>query len=273
VPSIYAFPCPVGVNQTILQWHAYAVTAEYFDQWYIDIAASEARQRLFTHWLDLPPEIGPSNLVPFSGLREIADALAVPENGLLIDVACGRGGPGMWIARRAQARLIGVDFSPEAVAQASKRRCLFGLESHATFQVGSLEAPGLTENSADAVMCIDAFQFAADGTESASRLRQLLRPGGRIVLTSWEAKDRDDESVPERLRRADLSASLAGAGFREVTKREREDWHTVTLQLWEHAVTLDPAGDPAIESTQAEAVRSIEIHDRVRRVVATAVAP
>lgn len=249
------------------------MTAEYFDQWYVDIAASEARQRLFTDRLGLPPEIGPSNLVPFSGLREIADALAVPEGGLLIDVACGRGGPGMWIAQRAQARLIGVDFSAEAVAQASRRRTLFGLESRATFQVGSLQSPGLTETSADAVMCIDAFQFAADGVEAASRLRQLLRPGGRIVLTSWEAKDRDDESVPERLRQADLAASLSGAGFHEITRRERPDWHIAALRLWEHAVTLDPAGDPALESTRAEAVRSIDIHDRIRRIMATAVAP
>jgi len=249
------------------------VTAEYFDQWFADIAASEARQRLFTQWLGLPPEIGPSNLVPLSGLREIADALALPEGGLLIDIACGRGGPGMWVAQKAQARLIGVDFSAEAVAQASKRRVLFGLESQAAFQVGSIDAPGLAEGSADAVMCIDAFQFADDGVTAASALRRLLRPGGRIVLTSWEAKDRDDESVSERLREADLAGSLSAAGFREVTTREREDWHSVAHQLWEHALTLDAAGDPALESTRAEAVRSVDTHERIRRIMATAVAP
>jgi len=78
-------------------WHAGAVTAQYFGR------------------LGLPPEIGPSNLVPLDGLHEIAAELAVPEGGLLVDIACGRGGPGMWVAKSAQARLIGVDFSPEAV--------------------------------------------------------------------------------------------------------------------------------------------------------------
>lgn len=249
------------------------MTAEYFDQWFADIAVSEARQRLFTRRLGLPPEIGPSNMVPFSGLREIADALAVPEGGLLIDIACGRGGPGMWVARRAQARLIGVDFSAQAVAQACRRRTLFGLESQASFQVGSLDTPGLAGSSADAVMCIDAFQFATDPVAAASEMRRLLRPGGRIVLTSWEAKDRADESVAERLRRTDLAGSLSSAGFQEVTTQEREDWHTVALQLWEHALTLDAAGDPALESTRAEAIRSIDTHDQIRRVMAIAVAP
>ncbi len=249
------------------------MTAEYFDQWFADIAASDARQRLFTDRLGLPPEIGPSNLVPFGGLREIADALAVPEGGLLVDIACGRGGPGMWVARRAQARLIGVDFSAQAVAQASRRRALFGLESRASFQVGSLDSPGLAEGAADAVMCVDAFQFAADPVAAASELRRSLRPGGRIVLTSWEAKDRADESVSERLRRADLAGSLSAGGFREVSMREREDWHAVALQLWEHALTLDVAGDPALESTRAEAIRSVDTHDRIRRVMVIAVAP
>ena len=208
----------------------------------------------------LPAEIGPSNLVPFSGLRDIADALAVPEDGLLIDIACGRGGPGMWVARQARARLIGVDFSAEAVAQASRRRALFGLQSRASFQVGGLDAPGLGETSADAVMCVDAFQFATDAVAAAGALRRLLRPGGRIVLTSWEAKDRTDASVHERLRRVDLAGSLSAAGFQDVTTQERGDWHAMALELWERALTLDAAGDPALESTRDEAIRSIESH-------------
>jgi ubiquinone/menaquinone biosynthesis C-methylase UbiE len=212
-------------------------------------------------------------MVPLDGLRELADDLAVPEGGLLIDVACGRGGPGMWVAQRAHARLIGVDFSAEAVAQATTRRALFGLEAQAMFQVGNLEATGLTVDSADAVMCIDAFQFADDGVAAASELRRLLRPGGRIALTSWEARDNADESIPERLRRTDLAGSLSGAGFREVAVVERDDWHALALRLWEDALTLDAAGDPAIKSTQDEGARSIAIHDRIRRVVATAVAP
>jgi SAM-dependent methyltransferase len=249
------------------------MTAEYFDQWYADIAASDARQRLFTHWLGLPPEVGPSNLIPLSGLQEIAEILAVPRGGLLLDLACGRGGPGMWVARQAGARLIGVDFSAEAVSQATGRRALFGLESRAAFHVGTLDAPGLTETSADALMCIDAFQFAEDGVTAASGWRRLLRPGGRVVLTSWAAKDRGDESVPERVRRADLAGSLSAAGFQDIVVRDRDDWHALGLKLWEDALTLDAAGDPALESTLNEAARSVETHDRIRRVMVAATAP
>jgi len=45
----------------------------------------------------------------------------------LVDLGCGRGGPGLWLAREAGALLIGVDFSPVAADQATHRAVLFGL--------------------------------------------------------------------------------------------------------------------------------------------------
>lgn len=98
-------------------------------------------------------------------------------------------------------------------------------------------------------------------------------PIGRIVLTCWEVTDPDDETLPARLRGVDLARSLAAAGFQDVEVTERADWHEQARQLWQQSFTLDAAGDPALESTQAEAERSLRDHDRIRRVMATATAP
>ena len=249
------------------------VTAEYFDQWFADIARSDARQQLFTQWLGLPPEVGPSDLVPFAGLQTIVAALDLPPGGQLVDLACGRGGPGMWIAREAGADVIGVDFSPEAVAQASMRRVLFGLDDRASFVIGTLESTGLSAGGADAAVCVDAFQFADDSAAAAGEIRRILRPGGHVVLTSWEAVDRADELVSERIRAVDLVGSLRVAGFSDIRAEERPDWHETARLLWEAALTLAENGDPAVASTRAEAQRSLETHDRIRRVMATATAP
>jgi SAM-dependent methyltransferase len=249
------------------------MTAAYFDQWFADIESSPARQRLFAEVLGLPAEISPSNLLPLNGLAAVERALGVPGEGLLVDVACGRGGPGMWVARRSGCRLIGVDFSALAIAQATRRRELFGLQDRARFVVGTIDKTGLDAGIADGLMCVDAFQFAQDGTAAAEGLRRVLRRGGRIVLTSWEVTDRDDESLPARLRSVDLAGSLAAAGFRDIEVTEHTDWHELSRRLWQQSLTLDAAGDPALESTQAEAERSLRDHDRIRRVMATATAP
>jgi cyclopropane fatty-acyl-phospholipid synthase-like methyltransferase len=42
----------------------------------------------------------------------------MPQDGLLLDLACGRGGYGIEVARRAGARLLSVDFSSVALEQA-----------------------------------------------------------------------------------------------------------------------------------------------------------
>jgi SAM-dependent methyltransferase len=249
------------------------VTAEYFDQWFADIARSDARQQLFTQYLGLPTEVGPSNLVPLTGLQTVATALALPRDGQLVDLACGRGGPGMWIARDAGAELIGVDFSAEAVEQASLRRVLFGLADRASFVIGTLESTGLAAGGADAAVCVDAFQFADDSAAAAGEIRRILRPGGRVVLTSWEALDPTDESVSERIRKVDLAESLRAAGFSAVRSEERPDWHETARVLWEAALAMEENGDPAVASTRAEAQRSLATHDRIRRVMATAIAP
>jgi SAM-dependent methyltransferase len=249
------------------------MTVDYFDQWYADIDASEVRQRLFTEGFDLPPEVGPSNMVPLAGLQEIAAALALPPGGVLVDLACGRGGPGMWICRETGARVIGIDFSAEAIRQATDRRALFGLQDSARFAVGSLESTGLADGIADAVVCVDAFQFASDGAAAVAEIRRILRPGGRVVLTSWQAVEPGDEQLGIRIRNLDLAASLTAGSFAHVSSTERADWHRAALSFWQHVMTIDPGEDPALISMRAEGERSLPHHDRMRRVLATAIAP
>jgi SAM-dependent methyltransferase len=248
--------------------------AAYFDQWYSDIGRSTAQQRLFTDSLGVPPEVGPQDLVPLDGLRALASALAVEPGGLLVDLDCGRGGPGMWIARELGAELVGVDFSREAIAQATERRALFGLTETATFAVGTFDATGLSSGVADAVVCIDAIQFAPDRALAVEEVRRIVRPGGRVAMTSWEPADGVDPSaLPERLRDLDLHAVLDRAGFVDVRRELKPDWDRLELALWERAAQLDAAGDPALESVVEEGKASLAMFDKRHRVMVTATAP
>jgi SAM-dependent methyltransferase len=249
------------------------MTAEYFDQWFADIEQSPTRQRLFTEGFGVPDEVGPSNTLPFAGLQAVAAALAVAPGAKIADVACGRGGPGMWIARELGAELVGIDFSAEAIRQASQRRISFGLADRATFAVGTFDATGLESGSVAGVTCIDALQFAPDAVAAASEMRRILRPGGRLVLTCWEALDRTDEAVAARIRKVDLFASLKAAGFANVVVEAQPQWYEIEWLFWQSVRDLDPAGDPALASTRAEAARTLKAFDRQRRVMATAVAP
>jgi SAM-dependent methyltransferase len=245
------------------------VTAEYFDQWYADMAGSAVLERAKRVHLGLPPELQSTSGLTFDGLREIGRLLA-PEPGMvLLDLACGRGGYGLWLARDTGARLVGVDFSRVAVDIAGAAVSLFGLDAtQAEFRVGELEATGLPDASVDAVVCVDSIQFAGSVAGAAAEMRRVLRPGGRVGVTCWEPIEPGDTSVPERLRRLDLAAQLPEGGLVDVRFEERPGWRADERAFWEEAVAADPGADPALQSWHDEGVRSLAIWDRLRRVLA-----
>jgi SAM-dependent methyltransferase len=161
-----------------------------------------------------------------------------------------------------------VDFSAEALRQAREQAARLGRA--ADFRLGDLAATGLEPGSVNAVLCVDAIQFASAPDAAYQELRRVLVPGGRAVLTCWEASDPDDERVAPRIRRTGLRAGLTRAGFADVEVRERPAWRESERAMWEEAVALDPGQDPALQSFHDEGVRSLETFGLVRRVMATA---
>ena len=245
--------------------------AAYFDQWYADMRHSPVKDDVERRHLGLPAHLQSTGMLTWDGLADVTDALRLSPGDVLLDLACGRGGYGLEVALRTGARLVGVDFSAEAVRQAAGQAHALGRP--ADFRVGTLQATGLEDASVDAVMVVDSIQFAEDPPQAYAELARVLRPGGRAVLTCWEVVDRDDETQPERLRAVDLRGGLDAAGLTDVLVVERADWRLSERAMWEEAVTLDPGDDPALRSFHDEGVRSLEHHDARRRVLATATAP
>jgi hypothetical protein len=102
--------------------------------------------------------------------------------------------------------------------------------------------------------------------------RRVSRPHAWAVLTCWEPVDRGDERVPARLRKVDLQAGLASAGFKDVQVADRPAWRAQEYALWQEAAALDPGDDPALRSFRNEGVRSLATFRLLRRVIATAAA-
>jgi SAM-dependent methyltransferase len=248
------------------------VTAAGFDQWYADRVESPAADELVRRVLGLPPELQSTSLLTWDGLAEVVAALSLRDGQMLLDLACGRGGYGLEIGRRTGARLVGVDFSAVAIEQARHRARALGLADRAEFQVGELAATGLDAASVDAVLIVDAVQFAESKVDALRECRRVLVPGGRLVITCWEAADPTDERVPERLRQVDLARQLPEAGFVDVEVTERPAWRAAERELWQEAVALDAGEDPALRSLQEEGERVLATFDAFRRVMATATA-
>jgi SAM-dependent methyltransferase len=247
--------------------------AAYFDHWYADMAASPARDAIVARTLGLPPHLQSTSLLPWPGIAELTEALRLPPDGLVADVACGRGGYGIEVAQRAGARLVGVDFSEVALAQARLSAARLLPAGRWEFRAGMLAATGLPAAVADGLMCVDAVQFADPPLAALTEFRRVLAPGGRLAVSCWEATGPADERVPLRLREVDLRPDLLAAGFADVAVQDRLEWREAERRMWQEALAAPPGPDPALASLQAEGRRSLDTFGSVRRVFATATAP
>ena len=243
--------------------------AQYFDAWYQDMSASGAHAELVAAALGLPADLASSSLLPWDGIADVVDALAVGPGEVFVDLACGRGGYGFEIARRSGAALIGVDFSAVAVEQATARLASDAAGLSARFQVGELTATGLPDDCATGVVCVDAMQFAQPYPAGLAECRRILAPGGRLVLTGWQCLDLDDDALPERMRH-DIAAELTEAGFSDVDARHMPRWREQELGLWRTAVATDPRGDPALVSLRDEGEHTLPWLERTGRMLVTA---
>src|SRR5215472_12692922 len=92
-----------------------------FDAIFAGIAESETLSAIWreVYREDYPRDATPFSFVTIPELRWLATALNVDKGRSLVDLACGRGGPGLWVAKEVGAALIGIDASVVAIAAAS----------------------------------------------------------------------------------------------------------------------------------------------------------
>ena len=141
------------------------------------------------------------------------------------------------------------------------------------FRLGNLAATSLGDGSVDAVLCVDAIQFSQQPDAGCCELPRSLGPGGCAVLTCWEPLGQGDERLPGRLRRVDLAARLTAVGFSSMEVRDRLGWRACERAMWQEPQRSTPATALRCSHSTTEGMRSLEILDLTRRVIATAAAP
>ncbi len=178
--------------------------------------------------------------------------LALPAGGLLGDLACGRGGPGLWLANRSRARLIGVDVARSALTAARLRARALGMAAVAEFSQGTFGATGLAEASLDGVVTFDALLFSPDKRAAVAEMARIIKPGGRVVMTTWDYHRQPTGRPPQV---PDHRPLLEQAGFSVVAYDETPRWREY----------LDRTDQLLLEAVDELADESGMSSDRIRR--------
>lgn len=171
---------------------------------------------------DYPVEAEPLSFVTKTDLARIVHFLSIGPGSVLVDLGCGRGGPGLWLTRETGADLIGIDLSPNAIKQANQRITEFGLVGHARFLQGDLCATVLPDQSCDGAVSIDVMMFIQDKSAIMKEVARILRPGAAFVFTAFEGKNTELYRSP-----------LYENGFNAEVYEEKPDWRRRQLALYE----------------------------------------
>lgn len=166
-----------------------SIVAQGYDGVYEAMPRSHTLLRIWKEQVsgpDYPDDFYHISFLTFQDLRQLTDALKLKSGSRFADVACGMGGPALWISQETGANLWGVDFSRVAVAQAEKRANALGLTRNAKFSFGTFAHTGLSTGSMDAAMTVDALQYAPSKRDAIAEFARILRPSGRLVFTAFE---------------------------------------------------------------------------------------
>jgi SAM-dependent methyltransferase len=161
-------------------------------------------------------EADPTGFLTVTDLRNLVEQLHLQKDQKLVDLACGRGGAGLSVARATGAQLVGVDISEVAVKQARGREAHFGVEGKAEFRVGDIAATGLPSGSFDGAMSVDALYLVPDKAASIVETARILKPGARFACTTWELHELGGVK--------DYRPLLESAGFRVESYEPTPNW-------------------------------------------------
>ena len=117
-----------------------------------------------------------------------ADILPLLPERLIrvLEIGCGTGNTLQWLRKhRGCEWLGGVERYPDAAAQARKK-------ADVVYEgdIEQLELP-VPKASLDLILCLDVLEHLIDPWRVTSRLRELIRPGGALIISVPNIRNRD----------------------------------------------------------------------------------
>ncbi len=100
----------------------------------------------------------------------------------VLDVASGRGGPALLLAREFGCSVRGIEIAPEFHAVAVERAAAAGLSELVSFELGDGAAAMLEPGAYDVVMCLGASFVWGGLAGTLDALEPVVRSGGHVVV-------------------------------------------------------------------------------------------
>jgi SAM-dependent methyltransferase len=156
-------------------------SVELYDNTYGNFADSileEIRREVFGE------DIGQNSWLTAEEYRRFFKWLKLDSSSEVLEIACGSGGPALFMTQVTGCRVLGVDDNETAIATAIKTAEEQRLVLQARFQLTDAGQPLPFENeSFDAIVCIDAINHLPNRPRVLAEWHRVLKPNGQLLFT------------------------------------------------------------------------------------------
>ena len=129
-------------------------------------------------------DIGQFSWLTADEFRRFFSKLDLGPNSAVLGVACGSGGPALFMAHTTGCNVTGIDINESGINTANEMARAQGLSAQAQFVQGDAsQSLPFDDSSFDAITCIDAINHLYNRLDVMREWYRVLRPGGRILFT------------------------------------------------------------------------------------------
>jgi SAM-dependent methyltransferase len=194
--------------------------------------------------------------------------LGLSRDSRVLDVASGRGGPALVLAREFGCAIHGIEISPDFHAVAVERAAEAGLCGLLSFDRADAAGVEHAPEAYDAALCLGASFVYGSLAETVDALAPAVRPGGHVVVGEpyWRRLPLPDDYEDRRDPWTTLEGTVtvfetSGLPVVTVIASTEDDWdryETLHWQAVERWLAQSP-DDPDVPEIRAR-------HERAKRV-------
>jgi demethylmenaquinone methyltransferase/2-methoxy-6-polyprenyl-1,4-benzoquinol methylase len=115
----------------------------------------------------------------------LASRLAVGPGDTVLDVASGTAAVAIQVARRHGCRVVGVDQSPEMLAEGRRRVAATALGDRVELREARAEELPFEDGTFDGLTFTYLLRYVDDPAATMRELARVVRPGGRIAMLEF----------------------------------------------------------------------------------------
>jgi MPBQ/MSBQ methyltransferase len=179
--------------------------------------------------------------------EELAQWADVQPDHLLLDVGCGLGGTGRYLAAKSGCRVVGLDVTDEYCRVAERMSALVGMADKTSFRQGSALALPFADAHFDVVWTEHVQMNIADKAGLYGEMARVLKPSGLLVFHDIFAGAQSElhfpvpwatePSINHLIAVDDLRVLMADCGFEPV---RWEDKTKASVAFFEQALQRLP---------------------------------